>query len=141
MASISSIKILNDENREYIEVPFTEYFHHVNAQSYKRWSLKNTTQDWYDGKWQTKDLVFDIFSTGKTCLCGKIIANDNLVSMNWRVELLDKDKNKIHTIKFAPIVFNNPKPGRGRRVKFEKRFRDLDLDLLPKVAYIRILTE
>lgn len=141
MASISTIKILTENNREYIEIPFTEYYHHVNAQSYKRWSLKNTTQSWSDGAWQTQDLEFDIFSTGKTCLCGKIVANNNLVSLNWRVKLLDKDKNEIHIIKFAPIVFNNPKSGRGRRVKFEKRFRDLDLDLLSKVAYIRIMPE
>lgn len=141
MASISTIKILSENNREFIEIPFTEYYHHVNAQSYKRWSLKNTTQLWSDGAWQTQDLVFDIFSTGKTCLCGKIVANDKLVSLNWRVKLLDKDKNEIHTIKFAPIVFNNPKSGKGRRVKFEKRFHDLDLNLLSKVAYIRILPE
>ena len=141
MASISTIKILTENNREYIEIPYTEYYHHVNAQSYKKWSLKNTTQSWSDGAWQTQDLEFDIFSTGKTCLCGKIVANNNLVSLNWRVKLLDKDKNEIHIIKFAPIVFNNPKSGRGRRVKFEKRFRDLDLDLLSKVAYIRIMPE
>ena len=141
MASISKIKILSENNREYIEIPFTEYYHHVNDQSYKRWSLKNTTQLWSDGTWQTQDLVFDIFSTGKTCLCGKILAKDKLISLNWRVKLLDKDKNEIHTIKFAPIVFNNPKSGRGRRVKFEKRFRDLDINLLSEVSYIRIIPE
>ena len=141
MASISKIKILRESNREYIEIPFTEYYHHVNVQSYKRWSLKDTTQDWYNGTWQSQDLVFDIFSTGKTCLCGKIVANKNLITINWKVKLLDKEKNEIHTIKFAPIVFNNPKSGRGRKVKFEKRFRDLDLDLLSKVAFIRVQPE
>lgn len=141
MASISTIKILIENDREYIEIPFTEYSHQINAKSYKRWSLKNTTQTWDDGAWQTQDLVFDIFSTGKSCLCSKIIANDDLVSLNWRVKLLDKEKNELHMIKFAPIVFSNPKTGRGRRVKFEKRFRDLDLDLLSEVAYIRVMPE
>ena len=141
MASISKIKIFRESNREYIEIPFTEYYHHVNAQSYKRWSLKNTIQKWADDTWQTEDLVFDLFSTGKTCLCGKIIPNKNLLTINWQVKLLDKEKNEIHTIKFAPIVFNNPKSGRGRKVKFEKRFSDLNLNFLSKVAYIRVLPE
>lgn len=141
MASISTVKILIENDREYIEIPFTEYYHQANAQSYKRWSLKNTIQSWSDDAWKTQDLVFDIFSTGKTYLCGKIIANNDLVSLNWRVKLLDKNKNEIHTIKFAPIVFNNSKSGKGRRIKFEKRFRDLDLELISKIAFIRLLPE
>jgi hypothetical protein len=141
MSSISTIKILIENNREYIEVPFTEYFYHVNAQSYKQWSLKNTTQTWSEGAWQTKDLEFDIFSTGKASLCGKIIAISSIISLNWKVELLDKHKNKIHTIKFAPIVFNNKKSGIARRIKFEKRIRDLDLDFVSKVFYVRIQPE
>jgi len=141
MASISTVKILIENDREYIEIPFTEYYHQVNAQSYKQWSLKNTIQSWSDDAWKTQDLVFNMFSTGKTSLSGKIIANNSLISLNWRVKLLDKDKNEIHTIKFAPIVFNNPKSGRGRKVKFEKRIRNLDLELISKVTYIRILPE
>ena len=141
MASITALKILKTDKGEYIEVPFTEYFHNINETSYKRWSLKDTSQDWNNGAWQMHDLVFNLFSTGKTCLCGKILINNNLVSLNWRVELLDKNQEEISTIRFAPIVFNNPKSGKARKIKFEKRVRNLDLEMISSVDKIRIYPE
>jgi len=141
MASITTIKILKTIKGEYIEVPFTEYFHNINETSYKRWSLKNTSQNWNNGAWQMHDLEFNLFSTGKSCLCGKVLINGNLVALNWRIELLDNNKNEISTINFAPIVFNNPKSGKARKVKFEKRIRDLDLELISQVNTIRVYPE
>ena len=136
--SLSSVKILKANKGEYIEIPFTEYFHNISETSYKRWSLKDTLQDWNGGDWQIQDLMFNLFSTGKSCLCGKLYAKNNQVALNWRVELCDKNKDEILVIKFAPIVFNNPKSGKGRKIRFEKRVRNLDLDVISQVAAIRI---
>jgi hypothetical protein len=136
--SLSLVNIFKNNIGEYLEIPFTEYFHNISETSYKRWSLKNTFQTWKNGAWQTHDLMFNLFSTGKASLYGKIILNDETIVQKWRVELMDKDKTHISTIKFAPIVFNNSRIGKARKIKFEKRVADLDLKLLSKIAIARI---
>jgi hypothetical protein len=136
--SLSLVKIFKNNIGEYLEVPFTEYFHNISETSYKRWSLKDTFQTWKNGAWQTHDLVFNLFSTGKASFNGKIVLNDQTVTQKWRIELLDNNKAYITTVKFAPIIFNNSKIGKARKIKFEKRVTNLDLELLSKIAIVRI---
>ena len=139
MASIHTVKIIRKDNMEYLESPYTEFFYLLDDQSYKRWSFKKSTQNWKNGKWQSHDMVFDIFSTGKVCLCGKIVLNSDMVTLNWKIELLGIDKNVLHTLHFAPIIFNNPVYGKPRRVNFQKRSRKIDIDLIPSVVYARFI--
>jgi hypothetical protein len=140
-ASISLVKLKQSNKKEFLEIPFTEYFLDINETSYKYWSLKNTVQNWRNGSWQSHDLIFRLFSTGKSSLSGKMFLNRKKVLFNWRVELLDENKNQILTIKFAPIIFNNPKIGKARKIKFEKHDRNIDLALISKISVVRIYSE
>lgn len=141
MASIKDVNIIKTDKEEYIEVPFTEYFHNINETSYKRWSLKDTSQNWNSGAWKIHDLIFNLYSTGKTSLSSKISVNSGVVALSWRVELLDQNSNEIATINFASIVLNNRKKSKARKIQFEKRVRNIDLDLISRVSTVRIYSE
>jgi hypothetical protein len=142
MPESTSLVISKQHNKtEYIELPFTVYFHDILETSYKRWSLKESNQNWKNDSWESHDLDFSIFSTGKASLSGKMVLIKNKVLFNWRVELLDKNKNQILSIGFAPVVFNNSKLGKARRIKFEKRIRVVDTEFISKVFIARICSE
>jgi hypothetical protein len=139
--STSLVKLKQHNKREYIELPFTVYFHDILETSYKRWSLKELNQNWENDSWESHDLDFSLFSTGKASLSGKMVLNNNKVLFNWRVELFDKNRNQILSIGFANIVFNNSKLGKARRIKFEKRIRNVDTAFISKVFIARIYSE
>ena len=137
MLSISSVQIKKDSVSEYIEAPFTEYYH-ANGDNYKRWSFKNVSVSWGNATWNSHDMLFEITSKGKACFSCKISLNIKRLSLRWMVELLDEERESISSVRYAPVVFENIQSVKGKKIENQKQCAFLDTKILNKVMFIRM---
>jgi len=123
----------------FINVPLmasSNFYKTENGVSAKAWNPFEN-EDLNPSNWSSSDLNIVLFSTG-SCKLNFSVNAQNMI-YNWSIRILDESSNELLSFDFAPFSIEGSSNRVARQFKMERRFRELNDEMVEKAAYIQLV--
>jgi histidinol phosphatase-like enzyme len=117
-------------------VSFSEFFRTENGISTKSW-FSNGEVTYELNTWKDAEISIVFYSTG---LCKiNFSLNDANDYYAWCIRFLDKEKNELTAINFAPIISESNRKRKARPIKLEHRLKDFQEYFFEQIEYLQLI--